>query len=310
MQRLNFNIPLLIGGATTSKAHTAVKIEHNYSNDATVYVSDASRSVNVVSTLLNRDNKPAFTADLREEYAMIRERTANRKSKRELIDYQVANTKPLQFDWADYTPPVPSFTGTKVLSDYPLERLVESIDWTPFFITWSLAGKYPAILSDDKVGAAARDLFSDAQAMLKEIIDGKLLQANAVFGFWEAASIGNDVRLTASAKGLPDRIHFLRQQMPKPDSQEQLCLADFVAPVTSGKQDFIGGFAVTAGLGAEALAARYQAENNDYASLMVKALADRLAEAFAEHLHQRVRTEFWGYAGDESLSSEEIIAER
>ena len=310
MQRLNFNIPLLIGGATTSKAHTAVKIEHNYSNDATVYVSDASRSVNVVSTLLNRDNKPAFTADLREEYAMIRERTANRKSKRELIDYQVANTKPLQFDWADYTPPVPSFTGTKVLSDYPLERLVESIDWTPFFITWSLAGKYPAILSDDKVGAAARDLFSDAQAMLKEIIDGKLLQANAVFGFWEAASIGNDVRLTAGAKGLPDRIHFLRQQMPKPDSQEQLCLADFVAPVTSGKQDFIGGFAVTAGLGADALAARYQAENNDYASLMVKALADRLAEAFAEHLHQRVRTEFWGYAGDESLSSEEIIAER
>ena len=308
MQRLNFTIPLLIGGATTSKAHTAVKIEQHYSNDATVYVPDASRSVNVVSTLLHEDNKANFAQSLREEYAMIRERTANRKSKRELLSYDSANAKNLSLDWANYTPPVPAFTGTKVLEDYPLENLVESIDWTPFFITWSLAGKYPAILSDDKVGSAARDLFEDAQKMLAEIVEGKLLKARAVFGFWKAASLGNDLEL--SLGNSTETVHFLRQQMPKPEGEPQLCLADFVAPKNSDKTDYLGGFAVTAGIGAEELAKKYQDENNDYASLMVKALADRLAEAFAEHLHELVRTQYWGYAKNESLAVEEIIAEK
>lgn len=308
MQRLDFHIPLLIGGATTSKAHTAVKIEQHYSNDATVYVPDASRSVNVVSTLLSESNKSDFTADIRSEYSMIRERTANRKSKRELVDFRAANRAALKLDWENYTPPTPAFVGTKVLDDYPLEALIDYIDWTPFFITWSLAGKYPAILCDEKVGAAARDLFQDAQEMLTRIVDEKLITARAVFGFWEGNSIGNDVQLGET--GANKKIHFLRQQMPKQDDNGQLCLADFVAPIDSGKQDHLGGFAVTAGIGAEALAKGYQDEGNDYASLMIKALADRLAEAFAEHLHARVRTEFWAYAPDEKLSTEELISER
>jgi len=308
MQRLNFHIPLLIGGATTSKAHTAVKIEQHYSNDATVYVPDASRSVNVVSTLLSESNKANFTADIRSEYSMIRERTANRKSKRELVDYRAANRAALKLDWANYTPPTPAFVGTRVLDDYPLEKLIDYIDWTPFFITWSLAGKYPAILCDEKVGAAARDLFQDAQEMLTQIVNEKLITARAVFGFWEGNSVGNDVQLGAT--GLNNKIHFLRQQMPKQEDNAQLCLADFVAPIDSGKKDYLGGFAVTAGIGAEAIAKSYQEEGNDYASLMIKALADRLAEAFAEHLHERVRAEFWAYAPNEKLSAEELISER
>ena len=184
--------------------------------------------------------------------------------------------------------------------------MVDAIDWTPFFITWSLAGKYPAILEDAVVGPAARDLFADAQTMLAKIIDEKLLRARAVLGFWKAQSRGNDVVLTQDQ----EQLHFLRQQMPKEAGQPQLCLADFVAPQESEKQDYVGGFAVTAGIGAEALAAKYQQENNDYASLMVKALADRLAEAFAEHLHQRVRTEFWGYAEEQDLDAQDLIAER
>jgi 5-methyltetrahydrofolate--homocysteine methyltransferase len=307
MQRLNFHIPLLIGGATTSKAHTAVKIEQHYSNDATVYVPDASRSVNVVSTLLSESNKADFAADIRSEYSMIRERTANRKSKRELVDYRAANRAALKLDWANYTPPTPAFVGTRVLEDYPLEKLIDYIDWTPFFITWSLAGKYPAILCDEKVGAAARDLFKDAQEMLTQIINEKLITARAVFGFWEGNSVGNDVQLGVT--GLSKKIHFLRQQMPKQDDNAQLCLADFVAPIDSGKKDYLGGFAVTAGIGAETIAKSYQVEGNDYASLMIKALADRLAEAFAEHLHARVRAEFWAYAPNEKLSAEELISE-
>ena len=239
---------------------------------------------------------------------MIRERTANRKSKRELVDFRAANRAALKLDWESYTPPTPAFVGTKVLDDYPLEALIDYIDWTPFFITWSLAGKYPAILCDEKVGAAARDLFQDAQEMLTRIVDEKLITARAVFGFWEGNSIGNDVQLGET--GANKKIHFLRQQMPKQDDNAQLCLADFVAPIDSGKQDHLGGFAVTAGIGAEALAKGYQDEGNDYASLMIKALADRLAEAFAEHLHARVRTEFWAYAPDEKLSTEELISER
>lgn len=312
MQRLDFKIPLLIGGATTSKAHTAVKIEQNYTNDSTIYVPDASRSVSVVSNLLNK-NKTDYCQKIREEYAAVRERTANRKQKRILISYSDANANAPSTDWSNFKPTEPSFTGTKVLKNYPIEDLVDYIDWTPFFITWQLAGKFPAILEDDKVGQAARDVYADAQKMLKEIIDDKLLEASAVIGFWPAQrSSDNDVELyqTNGSKKPLAKLHFLRQQMPKDENLSNLSLADYIAPELEDRTDYIGGFVVTTGLGAEKLADKYRAENNDYAAIMVKALADRLAEAFAEHLHQRVRKEFWGYQPDEALSNEDLIKER
>ena len=313
MQRLDFNIPLLIGGATTSKAHTAVKIEQNYQNDCTIYVPDASRSVSVVSTLLNAERKPEYTDTIRNEYSEVRDRVAKRKKSRQLLSYADANRNQFKPDWENYQPAKPAFTGTKVIADYPLESLLDYIDWTPFFITWSLAGKYPAILEDTKVGAAATELFRDAQKLLKKIVAEKLLTARAVIGFWPANKAGdNDVELREpndETKPLAT-LHFLRQQIPKTDDLANLCLADFVAPASSGKTDYIGGFAVTTGIGAEQLAAKYQADNDDYSALLVKALADRLAEAFTEHLHERVRKEFWAYEPKENLSSQDMIQEK
>lgn len=311
MQRLDFNVPLLIGGATTSKAHTAVKIEENYLNDCTIYVPDASRSVTVVSNLLNSETKSDYCSNIKQEYEVVRQRTANRSSKRKLLSYNEANHRKLELDWAAFSGTRPQFTGTKVFDDFPLESLREYIDWTPFFITWSLAGKYPAILQDEKVGEAARDLFHDAQQMLDEIINQKLLKAKAVIGFWKANKEGiNDVSLYSDSDGPAKTatLHFLRQQMPKDAQLANLSLADFIAP--KGVEDYLGGFAVTAGIGAEALSAKYESENNDYASLMVKALADRLAEAFAEYMHLLVRTDYWGYAKDEKLGNEELIREK
>lgn len=313
MQRLNFKLPLLIGGATTSKAHTAVKIEQNYLNDITVYVPDASRSVSVVSTLLNADKKPEFSDSIKSEYAIVRERTLNRSKKRKLLPYAVANSNDLVLDWDNYQTHKPSFTGTRVLKNYPLKSLLDYIDWTPFFITWSLSGKYPAILQDKKVGEAARDLFSDAKEMLQKIVDEDLLQASAVIGFWPANRHGsNDVQLfDGGEENKPlTKLHFLRQQIPKDESLSNLCLADFISPASAEIEDYIGGFVVTTGTGADELAAHYEAKNNDYSALMVKALADRLAEAFAEHLHERVRKEFWAYETEESWSKEELIRER
>ena len=313
MQRLQFDIPLLIGGATTSKAHTAVKIEQNYDNDSTIYVPDASRSVTVVSKLLNADKKPAYVQDLREEYGVIRERIAKRSNKRVLLSYVDANENLFAPDWDAYSPPAPDFLGTRVFDDYPLESLLDYIDWTPFFITWSLAGKYPAILKDGKVGAAATELFADAQALLKQILAEKLLKARAVIGFWPANSVGcNDVQLYQpddSDEALA-RLHFLRQQIPKDVDLPNLCLADYVAPATVGYRDYLGAFVVTAGIGADTLAAKFEAEHDDYSALLVKALADRLAEAFAEQLHERVRKEFWGYEPVESLSLGDLIKEK
>ena len=316
MQRLNFRVPLLIGGATTSKAHTAVKIEENYQNDSTVYVPDASRSVTVVSSLLNAEKKAEFCDAVRQEYATIRERSASRTNKRVLVDYSAANANVLQFDWENYQPVQPAFLGTRQFDNYPLEELVPYIDWTPFFITWSLAGKYPQILQDEKVGKAARDLFEDAQAMLKKIIDEGSLTARAVVGFWPARRKGeNDVELL-QANGSSDpttplaTLHFLRQQMSKEDGLAHLCLADYIAPDSADYVDYIGGFIVTAGIGVDKLVAHYEAEHNDYNAILVKALADRLAEAFAERMHERVRKEFWAYRSDESLSNEELIKEQ
>ncbi len=312
MQRLNFDIPLLIGGATTSKAHTAVKIEQNYVNDCTVYVPDASRSVSVVSALLNPDNKPEFTRNISEEYATIRERTARRVKERSFLSMEQANENRFQIDWHLFSPDRPKFLGTKIFADYPLGELVPYIDWTPFFITWDLVGKYPAILEDEVVGQAARELHSDATVLLEQIIKDRLLSARGVIGFWAANSnTDNDVLLYADENTEQHlaTLHFLRQQTIHEADQPNLCLSDFVAPKGTGP-DYLGGFAVTAGIGVEELVAKYEQQHDDYHALLVKALADRLAEAFAERMHERVRKEFWGYADAEELNKEELIKER
>ena len=313
MQRLDFNVPLMIGGATTSKAHTAVKIEPKYQNDVTVYVPDASRSVSVATRLISDELKPAFVAERQDEYQRVRERRAGSEKRGKRLTYDKAVANGGAFDWDQYTPPTPTFTGTRLFEDYPLETLVETIDWTPFFISWGLAGKYPKILDDDKVGEAARSLFDDAQAMLKRIVDEKLLKASGVIGFWPAQRSGSDDIALFSDDDRTQplaTLHHLRQQAVKADQKPNLSLADYVAPADSGKTDYVGGFAVTAGIGAEELAKEFEAANDDYSAIMVKALADRLAESFAEHMHLRVRKEFWAYAGDESLSNDELIKEK
>lgn len=311
MQRQGFALPLMIGGATTSKAHTAVKIEPQYGNDAVVYVTDASRAVGVATTLLSKELKPAYVTKLREEYAEVRERTANRSARAERLSYAqaVANKPPL--DWTGYQPPKPGFTGVRVLEDIDLAVLAEYIDWTPFFMSWDLAGKYPRILTDEVVGEAATNLYNDAQAMLKKLIDEKLIKAKAVFGFWPANQINDDdLEVYGDHGERLATLHHLRQQAAKPDGKPNYSLADFVAPKDSGVTDYVGGFIVTAGIGAEELAKAYQDKGDDYNSIMVKALADRLAEACAEWLHERVRKEHWGYAADEQLSNEELIKEQ
>ncbi|MDF3931216.1 methionine synthase [Pseudomonas citronellolis] len=311
MQRQNFHLPLLIGGATTSKAHTAVKIDPQYSNDAVVYVTDASRAVGVATTLLSKEMKPEYARKLREEYAEVRERTANRSARTERLSYEAAIAAKPQFDWAGYQPPVPSFTGVKVLEDIDLNVLAEYIDWTPFFISWDLAGKYPRILSDEVVGEAATTLFNDAQAMLRKLIDEKLIKSRAVLGFWPANQVNHDdLEVYAEDGHKLATLHHLRQQTIKPDGKPNFSLADFVAPKDSGVKDYVGGFITTAGIGAEEVAKAYEAKGDDYNAIMVKALADRLAEACAEWLHERVRKEYWGYQPDEHLDNEALIKEQ
>jgi 5-methyltetrahydrofolate--homocysteine methyltransferase len=312
MQRLGFDIPLLIGGATTSKAHTAVKVEPAYAAGPTVYVPDASRGVTVVSQLLSDTQRAEFVTERRHEYARIRERNANRPARAALLSYSDAAANAPALDWAAYQPPRPAFTGVRVFDDYPLTELLDVIDWTPFFISWDLAGKYPAILEDATVGAAARNLFDDAQKLLRRIIDEKLLLARAVVGFWPAARLGSDdiaVYTDETRSARLEVLHCLRQQQAQADGRPNLSLADYVAPA-GGPPDWLGAFAVSTGFGADELAARFQAEHDDYNSIMTKALADRLAEALAEHMHRLVRRELWGYAPTESLSNEDLIRER
>ncbi|MBL4821675.1 MAG: B12-binding domain-containing protein, partial [Gammaproteobacteria bacterium] len=311
MQRLDFKVPLLIGGATTSKAHTAVKIEQHYKNDCTIYVPDASRSVSVVSTLLSEEKKPGYTQQISEEYEIVRERVSKRTGKKKLLPLAKANANRYQADWSNYTPPKPQFIGTRVFNDYSLETLVPYIDWTPFFITWDLVGKYPTVFKDEVIGTAATELFDDAQEMLQKIVTEGLIKAQAVIGFWPASSLeSNDVEVFADEQRVKPvaHLHFLRQQSIRDEGQANYSLADFIAPAAVGT-DYIGAFAVTAGIGVEELAAEYERQHNDYNALMVKALADRLAEAFAEHMHERVRKEFWGYAPDESHPNEDLIKE-
>ncbi len=311
MQRQNLNIPVMIGGATTSKAHTAVKIEPQYQNDIAVYVSDASRSVGVATQLISKTLKQDFVADTRKEYDAVRIRRANKAEKTPLLDYQEAVARKFSPDWDNYTPPQPTFTGIKVFDNYPLEELLEYIDWTPFFISWDISGKYPAIFDDPKKGEAARTLFDDAQKMLRKIIDEKLIQAKAVIGFWPANSNGaDDITVADDTGNTIATLHHLRQQTNKNNEPQNYSLADFVAPKSTGIKDHVGAFAVTTGLGADALAKSYEAAHDDYNSIMVKALADRLAEALAERMHQRVRTEFWAYQRSENLTNEELIKEK
>ena len=312
MERQGFDVPLMIGGATTSKAHTAVKIAPTYQRNQTIYVSDASRAVGVASKLISKDSRDAFVAEIQRDYDAVRLRTANRTSRGTLFAYSDAVKQKPQLNWRDYQPEIPNRLGVTVLDDYPLEALVPYIDWTPFFITWDLVGKYPKILNDEVVGEAAQNLFDDAQKLLKDIIDNKRLTARAVFGLWPANTVNHDDIEVYGADGSTSAtLHHIRQQIQKPGASEELAsLADFVAPKEFGTTDYIGAFAVTTGIGADELADQYEAKHDDYNAIMVKALADRLAEAFAEHLHERVRREHWGYAADEALDNEALIKEK
>ncbi|MGY0504335.1 methionine synthase [Luteimonas sp. e5] len=307
MQRQGFTMPLLIGGATTSRAHTALKIDPHY-DAPTIWVKDASRAVNVAQSLVSPELRPAFVAANDSDYADVRERHRRKGSGKPLVSLAHARSRAFDGGWDDYTPPTPAQPGIHVFDDYPLDELVDLIDWGPFFNAWELMGKYPQILDDAVVGTQARELFADAQAMLKRILAEKWLTAKAVIGLWPANSIGDDIQVQTDNGTV--MLHHLRQQADKPVERPNLCLADFIAPADSGRQDWIGAFACTAGIGIDAHVARYEAAHDDYNAILLKSLADRLAETLAERLHQRVRTEFWGYAADEALSVEAIIDEQ
>jgi 5-methyltetrahydrofolate--homocysteine methyltransferase len=310
MERQNFDLPLLIGGATTSRVHTAVKIHPNYRRGQTVYVTDASRAVGVASALMGRESREKYVGEVREEYARISAAHARSQEEKRRLSLADARSNALKLDWANYAPPAPSFIGTRVFEDYRAEELVDYIDWSPFFATWELTGKFPAILDDGKVGAAARALYDDARKMLRDIVERNWFRAAGIVGFWPANSSGDDISVFAdTSRNTPlATLHTLRQQLTRREGRANVALADFVAPV--GHPDHIGAFVVTAGLGEDDVAERFKQANDDYSAIMVKALADRLAEAFAERMHQRVRKELWGYAADEALSSADLIAEK
>ncbi|MBX3455039.1 methionine synthase [Ferrovibrio sp.] len=314
MQREGLKLPLMIGGATTSKVHTAVKIAPNYQGPV-VYVTDASRAVGVAGKLVSANDSQGFFSEVAEEYGRIREIHARERNTGPRQTLAGARANKAKLDWIKYQPPKPKFLGLKVFDDYPLEELVERIDWSPFFASWELRGRYPDILTDNVVGEAARNLFNDAQAMLKRMITEKPIKARAVIGFWPANTVEHDdVALYADdgRKAETARLHMLRQQMMKRgDSQPNNCLADYVAPVETGLADYVGAFAVTTGVGLDEWIKReFEAKHDDYSSIMAKALADRLAEAFAERMHERVRKEFWGYDAAETLSNDDLIAEK
>ncbi len=332
MERQGFRIPLLIGGATTSRMHTAVKIEPKYPSGATVYVNDASRAVGVCSNLLSNTLRDEYVAGIKANYAQAREQHEGKKGKAVHVTLAEARAHGVKTDWKRYTPPKPWLLGVHKFEAYPLDKIAEYIDWTPFFQAWQLAGRYPKILHDEVVGEEARKLFADAQSMLNKIIAEKWLSANAVFGLFPANSVNSDdIEIydidersprkgdaaggpTASPLPLRSKVamtwHNLRQQTKKPADIPNYCLADYVAPKETGVADYIGAFAVTAGIGIDARVAEFEKNNDDYNAILLKALADRLAEAFAELLHARVRREFWGYAADETLDNDALIAEK
>jgi len=311
MERQGFELPLLIGGATTSQIHTSVKIDPQY-RGAVVYVADASRAVGVASTLLSEDRRKAYIAETKEKYRQLREQRAGQQQDRKLASLVEARANKFPTDWQNYQPAKPVFLGIRVFDDYPLAELVNLIDWSPFFKAWELAGKFPRILEDEVVGEEARRLFDDARAMLEKVVSEKWLSARAVIGFFAANTINDDDIELYSDETRANRqtvFHFLRQQMNRRNQAPNHCLADFIAPANSGINDYLGTFAVTAGIGIEEKVAEFEADHDDYSSILLKALADRLAEAFAERMHERVRKEFWAYAAAENLGNDELIKE-
>ncbi|RRH87381.1 methionine synthase [Mesorhizobium tamadayense] len=311
MEREGFDIPLLIGGATTSRVHTAVKIHPRYERGQTVYVTDASRAVGVVSSLLSYQAKGDYVDTVRAEYRKVADAHARSEADKLRLPLARARANAHKIDWSGYVPQTPSFLGLKVFETWDLAELARYIDWTPFFQTWEMRGRYPTILEDEAQGPAARQLFEDAQAMLKQIIAEKWFAPKGVIGFWPANAVGDDIRLFTDDTRSQELATFftLRQQLTKRDGKANVALSDFVAPFESGKADYLGGFIVTAGIEEVAIAERFERANDDYSSIMVKALADRFAEAFAERLHERVRKELWGYAPDENLAPEDLIGE-
>jgi 5-methyltetrahydrofolate--homocysteine methyltransferase len=311
MQRLGYTQPLLIGGATTSPAHTAVKIDPQYKG-AVIYVKDASRSVGVCQQLVTKSTRDAYIENIKADHERRREQHRNKGAKAPRLSLPQARAKKFKIDWEAYTPPCPSFLGVRAFDDYPLDELLPYIDWMPFFNAWEFAGKFPDILRDPVVGEAAGSLYADATRMLQQLVNEKWLRARAVVGFFPANSAGDDditVFADDTRLAVKARLHHLRQQKSKPQNQAQSCLADFVAPVSSGRADYLGAFAVTAGLGIDEHVARFEAAHDDYSSIMLKALADRLAEALAERMHERVRRELWGYAPQERLDGAALIDE-
>jgi 5-methyltetrahydrofolate--homocysteine methyltransferase len=311
MERLNLNIPLMIGGATTSRVHTAVKIDPNFNVNQTIHVLDASRSVTVADQLLG-SHRDQFVEDLQDEYNKVRDNHQKSRKRKEFLNLETATKNAFSIDWSSFESIKPNNLGNKTILDFPLDKLREYIDWTPFFMTWELAGKYPKILEDNVVGVEAKKLFEEANAMLDQIIADKWLTANAVFGVWPANSVGNGIEIykDESKSEVAYTQQALRQQTKKSEKAFNMSLADYVAPKDSDKEDYIGGFVVTTGLNIEKKIAEFEADHDDYHSIMLKALADRLAEAFAEYLHEHVRTDYWGYQPNESLSNEELIKEK
>jgi 5-methyltetrahydrofolate--homocysteine methyltransferase len=310
MQRQGFTLPLLIGGATTSPAHTSVKIDPQYLGPV-VYVKDASRSVNVCQQLVTAETRAAYQAKLKAEHVERREQHQGRSIK--APQFTIAQARANRFDgqWDQYQPPVPKALGLQVFDDYSLGELIPYIDWMPFFNAWEFAGKFPDILTDPIIGEQTSDLYADARRMLRQIQRERWLTAKAVIGLFPANAVEDDVEIYTdeSRSQVLARLHFLRQQKGKPDGQKHLCLADYIAPKSSGKRDYIGAFAVTAGIGIEPHVARFEKAHDDYSAIILKALADRLAEAFAERMHMHVRREYWGYAAHEHYSNQQLIRE-
>jgi len=311
MKRQGFSIPLLIGGATTSRVHTAVKIDPHYENPS-IYVKDASRAVGVASNLLSTTLKADFVQELKDEYESVRKLHAGRQSSKRFLTLAKAQANKTKIEWAGYTPPVPNKMGLSIINDIPLAELEDYIDWTPFFHAWELAGSYPKILKDKIVGEEATTVFNDAQEILRDIVDNKKLRANAVLGLYPANSQGDDIVLYTdeNRKEVKVTLHHLRQQNEKPPGKPNQCLSDYIAPVETNLKDYLGAFAVTAGIGVDEMVKQHEANNDDYNAIMVKAIADRLAEAAAEWLHKQVRTDYWGYGAKESLDKNDLIKER
>lgn len=311
MQEQGFHIPLLIGGATTSKAHTAVKIDPNYSNDAVIYVADASRAVDVATTLLSKEMKGQFVTKTRAEYQTVRERLANKQPKAAKLSYLEVVENGFKKDWENYLPPIPNQLGKQVLKNYPLDVLLNYFDWTPFFISWSLAGKFPKILDDEIVGESARELYDNAQTLLKDIIDNQRFDARAVFTLMQAKRT-DTVTVTVydnCGDGLGQATHefyHLRQQSDKVTGKPNLSLADYISPHGN---DYLGGFTVSI-FGVEEMASEFKTKGDDYSAILAQSLGDRFAESFAEHLHKRIRKEFWGYQANENLTNDELIREK